>query len=170
MKTLFIGRFQPFHNGHLGVIKNYAPASEKIIIGIGSSNLHHTRKNPFTAEERKKMIQETLEQEGIKNYEIYFIPDINDPPNWVKHVESIVPRFDLVVAHNDFTLTLFKEKNYKVEKTPLFGGEGCSGHKIRKRIAYDEKWHTLVPETVANIIEEIDGVKRIKNLYNAETG
>ncbi|HEC81953.1 MAG TPA: nicotinamide-nucleotide adenylyltransferase [Thermoplasmatales archaeon] len=165
MTPLFVGRFQPFHNGHLGVVKKYAPFSEKLLIGIGSSQLHHTKENPFTAEERKKMIQETLEEEGIRNYEIHLIPDINDPPNWVEHVASIVPGFDLVVARNDFTLRLFKEKNYRVEKPPLFGGRNCLGREIRKRIARDEDWQTLVPKPVARIIREVDGVNRIKALY-----
>lgn len=165
MTPLFIGRFQPFHKGHLEVVKRYAPVSEKILIGIGSSQLHHTKENPFTAEERKKMIVDSLKNAGIENYEIYLIPDINDPPNWVEHVASIVPRFDLVLARNDFTLRLFKEKNYRVEKVPFFGGKNCCGKEIRRRISSNGDWRSLVPETVARVIEKVDGVNRIKTLY-----
>ncbi|HID25465.1 MAG TPA: nicotinamide-nucleotide adenylyltransferase [Thermoplasmata archaeon] len=165
MITLFIGRFQPFHNGHLEVVKQYATDAEKILIGIGSSQLHHTKENPFTTEERKKMIADSLKDAGVENYEIYLIPDINDPSNWVEHVESIVPRFDLVLARNDFTLHLFEEKNYRVEKVPFFGGKNCCGKEIRRRIVADGDWRSLVPKAVTRVIEKVDGVNRIKTLY-----
>ena len=60
MKSLFIGRFQPFHNGHLKVIKHLSTTYEEIIIGIGSSQYHNESENPFTADERKKMIEESM--------------------------------------------------------------------------------------------------------------
>ena len=60
MKALFIGRFQPFHKGHLKVIKDIIKKDYRVIIGIGSSQYSHTVDNPFTSDERKKMIQETL--------------------------------------------------------------------------------------------------------------
>lgn len=45
MSALIIGRFQPFHKGHLSVIKMVAEKSDSIIIGIGSAQLSHTFEN-----------------------------------------------------------------------------------------------------------------------------
>jgi len=57
MIALFIGRFQPFHSGHLDAIKQIS--EEEIIIGIGSSQYSKTEENPYSFEERKKMIKKS---------------------------------------------------------------------------------------------------------------
>ena len=164
MKALFIGRFQPFHNGHLKVLKKISTEFHSIIIGIGSSQYHNTLENPFSAEERKIMIEKTMQKAGINNYRIVFIPDIHNPPKWVDHVLSIYSDFDYLISNNDFTKKLFLEKGINVKKTPLFNKNEYSGKEIRKRIINDEPWEDLVPKIVSKIIKEIDGIKRLKML------
>jgi len=163
MKALYIGRFQPFHYGHLQVLKHVAKTYDEIIIGIGSSQYHDTSENPFSAEERKTMIEQSLDAEGIKNFRIVLIPDIHNPPKWVDHVLSIVSDFDVVLSNNDFTKELFSEKGYLVKKTPLFKRNQYSGAEIRQRMNQDENWESLVPKSVVKIIDGIHGVQRIKN-------
>jgi len=153
MKALFIGRFQPFHNGHLQVIKKISKKYDEIIIGIGSSQYDNSIENPFTAEERKKMIDETLLQEDISNYKVVFIPDIHNPPKWVEHIKSIVSDFDVVLSNNSFTTDLFEKKGYSVEKTGYFQRESLKGREIRRRMHNSEKWEELVPKPVLNIIK-----------------
>ncbi len=53
---VFIGRFQPFHNGHKAVIDRALELSDKVIVLIGSSNVARSYRNPFTFEERRAMI------------------------------------------------------------------------------------------------------------------
>ena len=53
---VFIGRFQPFHVGHLHNIAIGLESCEKLIILIGSAFRARTIKNPFTFAERKQMI------------------------------------------------------------------------------------------------------------------
>jgi len=164
MKALFIGRFQPFHNGHLNVLKYLSNKFDEIIIGIGSSQYNNTTENPFTADERKLMIEKSLEKEGINTYKIVLIPDLHNPPKWVDHVLSIYSDFDIVISNNDFTKQLFSEKGFTVKKTPLFNQKKFSGKEIRGRIKKNESWEDLVPKIVCKIIKEIDGEKRIKNV------
>jgi len=164
MKVLFIGRFQPFHKGHLKVIKYLLEKYDKIVIGIGSSQYKNISKNPFSSEERKRMIEKTLKNESLSEYEIIDIPDIHNPPKWVDHVLSIFSDFEVVASNNDFTKELFQKKGYKVVDTPIFDGEHLSGKNIRKRIKNNEEWRDLVPNPVLAIIKKINGIKRIKNL------
>jgi len=164
MKALFIGRFQPFHNGHLNVLKYLSNKFDKIIIGIGSSQYFNTTENPFTADERKLMIDRTMKKAGINNYKIVLIPDLHNPPKWVEHVLSIYSDFDIVISNNAFTKQLFSDKGFIVKKTPFFNKNKFSGKVIRKKIKNNESWKDLVPKSVYKIIQEINGEKRIKNV------
>ncbi len=166
MKALFIGRFQPFHKGHLKVLQEVLKKYNEIIIGIGSSQYSNVIDNPFSEEERKKMIKETFKRVDIKNYEIISIPDIHDPPNWVSHVLSIVKDFDVVISNNALTIKLFSEKGFTVVKTPPFEKEKYSGKVIRKRMIDGLEWEELVPKPVAKIIKDINGVQRLIDLSN----
>jgi len=164
MKALFIGRFQPFHNGHLKLIENISKKYEKIIIGIGSSQYKNSINNPFSSNERTEMINFTLKNRDIKNYEIVLIPDIHNPPKWVEHVKQIVSDFDLVITNNDFTKKLFLEKGFKVKQTDIYKKESYSGNLIRKRILNDDKWEDLVPIEVKKYIKKFKLDEKIKNI------
>ena len=164
MKALFIGRFQPFHKGHLMIIQSISKKYDEIIMGIGSSQYRNTFDNPFSEDERKKMIRRSLDDIGISNCVIITIPDIHNPPKWVSHVLSIVSEFDEVISNNAFTKHLFEEKGFVVKTTKYFEKERYSGKEIRRRIRNNEDWKDLVPEAVIKIIKDIDGVQRIKNL------
>jgi Nicotinamide mononucleotide adenylyltransferase len=49
-RGFYIGRFQPYHNGHQAVLEGIAEEVDEIIIGVGSAQLSHDIQNPFTAE------------------------------------------------------------------------------------------------------------------------
>lgn len=58
---VFIGRFQPFHNGHLSVLEKMVDdGCDEIVILIGSANAYKSIKNPWTFYERVEMIRNVL--------------------------------------------------------------------------------------------------------------
>jgi len=57
---VFIGRFQPIHNGHLFVIKQALEHCEQLVIMLGSSFRASTVKNPFGVDERRQLIHDNL--------------------------------------------------------------------------------------------------------------
>ena len=158
--ALFIGRFQPFHNAHLLDINLALKECDKIIIAIGSSQESDTKENPFSYEERGEMIERTLKAEGISDYEIVAVPDINDDDKWVDHVKKIVPKFDVAYTGNDNTEELFKKAGCKVKKVKLI--EGINGITIRDNIIKDKEWQNLVSSETLKVIQRIKGVERIK--------
>ena len=164
MKALFIGRFQPFHMGHLLLLQRLATQYEEIIIGIGSSQYHDTLDNPFSETERYQMIAQSLDAVDIHNYRIISIPDIHNPSKWVDHVCSIVSDFDLIIANNPFTRKLFSEKGYVVKGTTYFDRKRYSGKEIRRRMIQDEPWADLVPKAVDDLLCQIHGVTRLKQI------
>jgi nicotinamide-nucleotide adenylyltransferase len=164
MKALFIGRFQPFHNGHLLVVQSLSTQYDEIIIGIGSSQDRDTHENPFSEEERTQMITRSLDMVGVHKYRVVSIPDIHNPPQWVSHVRAIIPDFDVVITNNPFTRSLFIAKGYEVEGTPFYKRQQFSGKEIRRRMLHDEPWDDLVPAAVYRIIKDVDGVHRVKKI------
>ena len=159
---LFIGRFQPFHKGHLQDIKDAIKEVDELIIAIGSSQFSHTEENPFSVEERIEMIEDTLIKNNISNYTLFPVPDIGDDEKWIEHVKVIVPEFDIVFTGNELTEKLFIEKNYKVKKVNLM--KGINGTTIRDKIIKNQDWQELVPEQVKDFIEKNNIVERIKKL------
>src|SRR5687768_16749621 len=57
---VFIGRFEPFHNGHAAVARHALGKARKLIFLVGSADTPRTIKNPFTVAERAVMIQSAL--------------------------------------------------------------------------------------------------------------
>lgn len=61
--TLFyIGRFQPFHNGHASIVKHALTLARHVVVLIGSPNSPRTPRNPFTFAERAQMIHSSFPQ------------------------------------------------------------------------------------------------------------
>jgi nicotinamide-nucleotide adenylyltransferase len=168
-RTLFIGRFQPFHKGHLAMVKKILQDNDEVIIGIGSAQYSHTGENPFTAGERFEMIKRALDSEGIHDYHIVPIPDTHVHSVWVSHVKSLVPAFDAVVTNSDLVVRLFREHGLKVISPALVSREKYSGTEVRRRMQKGGDWQSLVPRVVAAYIGEIDGIERIKETYKYST-
>ncbi|RBQ22571.1 Nicotinamide-nucleotide adenylyltransferase [Candidatus Methanobinarius endosymbioticus] len=169
-RGLLIGRMQPVHNGHIQVIKKTFEEVDEIVIGIGSAQLSHTTRDPFTAGERVMMITKTLSENNVNSAKYYIIPiqDIQMNAVWVSHLKMLTPPFKKIFSGNPLVQRLFEEENYKIAKPPLFEREKLSGTEVRRRMIADENWKKLVPSSTANIIEEINGIERIKHLNQKE--
>lgn len=167
-RGFYIGRFQPFHNGHYKVLERIASEVDEIIIGIGSTQQSHTVSNPFTAGERVLMITRSLATIGKP---VYVIPieDIDKNSLWVAHLKSMVPPFDVVYSSNPLVDQLFSEYGIEVKPTIMFERKTTSGTKIRKQmISGDCSWERRVPFAVADVIAEIYGVKRLLNVARTD--
>ena len=154
MKTaLFVGRFQPFHIGHLKDIKWILKKYDKIIIVIGSSQESDTKKNPFTVELRRKMIENSLKTEKIKKdvYEIIEIPDVYDDEKWVNSILEKT-KFNVVFTRNPWTKRCFEKFKIPVEKHPMF--RDVSGTKIRGMMKNGKEWEKLVPKEIERILKK----------------
>lgn len=89
--TVFIGRFQPFHNGHLKILREALSKSARLIVLIGSSNRARDIRNPWTYHERCNMINSCLTL--AEKARIFYapLPDYLYQNNaWVENVQKIV--------------------------------------------------------------------------------
>jgi nicotinamide-nucleotide adenylyltransferase len=168
-RAFFIGRFQPFHRGHLAMVKRILESNTEIIVGIGSAQYSHTGENPFTGGERYEMIKRALDREGIHPYHIVPIPDTHVHSVWVSHVQSLVPPFDVVYTNSDLVVRLVREHGLKVLSPPLLDRDRLSGTEVRHRMLTGGDWESLVPEPVAEYVKKIDGLERIRETHKYST-
>ena len=170
VRAILIGRMQPVHNGHMQVINKILQEVDEVIIGIGSAQLSHEIKDPFTAGERVVMMSQALADENVDPSRYYIIPmqDINFNAIWASHVKMLTPPFSIVYSGNPLVKQLFSEENFEVKQPPLYSRKTLSGTEVRNRILNDGNWEELVPNATVNLIKEIKGVERIKNLSKKE--
>lgn len=158
---MVLGRFQPFHKGHLSVIREVLSECDDLVVVIGSAEESHTVSNPFTAGERYQMILSCLEPDERPRVHIIPVRDINRYSAWVNHLESYAPPFEVVYSNSDLTRSLFADAGYKVRKTKAYSMRCYSGTEVRRRIVADGRWKDLVPSPVATLVEALDGKQRL---------
>lgn len=161
MRGLIVGRFQPFHKGHLAVIRETLKQCDELIVVIGSAEDSHTEKNPFTAGERYQMLLSSLTPHERSRITIIPVRDVNRYSVWVTHIESYVPPFDIVFSNSDLTRSLFSSAGYQVRRTKAYSPKTYSATEIRRRIVSGEKWEHLVPGPVAAFLRAIDAKQRL---------
>ena len=187
---VFIGRFQPFHNAHLEIIKKAAELTDLLIIIVGSACQPRTFKNPFTFVERQDIINNTLMPLEVE-YHIYpNIDTIYNDDAWAVRVQDIVEnvlptdgREKIgIIGHkkdeSSFYLDMFPQ--WELIEVPLV--EELSATQIRE-LYFKKDFNpnfikNVVPETVLKylnafvltpeyeqILREIDFVQKYKAQY-----
>lgn len=163
--ALYLGRFQPFHLGHLDAITQIlADGIDTIIIGIGSSQEELTKTNPFSFEERKEMIQRALLGSNF-NFEICSIPDFVSNQDWIDYIIDELPHFDFVYSGNTIVQICFEESSASKEFRSLDIVSVVKGSKIRNNIELgNDNWSSSIPIPVLQYLQEIDGVKKLQKI------
>jgi len=164
MNGLLIGRFQPFHLGHLEALQFALSKVDKLWVGLGSSNKPPEKNNPFSAEERKKMILSSIDDSMKNKITIYFIPDLDNHVKWIQKIDTIVPKFDIVFSNDPLTNHLYSKRSVQVMAIPFLKRDQLSGTRIRNLINSDQKWENFVPEGTKNFLINTSAKEHLKNL------
>lgn len=165
-----MGRFQPFHLGHLEAVKYILGKVDELVIVVGSAHSSHTLENPFTAGERIAMVRLALREAKIdaNRYTVLPLPDAEFHKVWVAHLLSQTPSFDVVFTNEPLTGRLLKEAGMRVEKIPMFNRTSYSATGVRKRILGGGNWQELLPKSVASYVKQIKGEERMKEIAGSD--
>jgi bifunctional NMN adenylyltransferase/nudix hydrolase len=87
-----IGRFQPFHSGHLALLQRALSSAPTCIVVLGSSFQARTPKNPFTWHERAEMIRLSLSEQDRNRVQFLPLRDWYDEERWTAAVRQGVER------------------------------------------------------------------------------
>jgi nicotinamide-nucleotide adenylyltransferase len=162
---LFVGRFQPFHNGHLLVVEGMTKMCSRVVIAIGSAGEKETAENPFSVNERKEMIQRALQgKDIIPKYDVEFVevPDMASDADWTKHVLEKSGNVHKLWTGNPDTKKCFEGSGLEIQTIKEI--PGISGTDIRKSMKAGDDWKEKVPPEVASYMGEIGGVERVKKM------
>jgi nicotinamide-nucleotide adenylyltransferase len=169
-RGLYVGRFQPFHLGHLGAIQAALKEVDELVIVIGSAQYSHNGNNPFTAGERLVMIRRALQEAKVDYSKLWIVPvpDVHLHMLWVSALEGYTPKFNVCFSNEPLTRRLFMEAGYQVKNIPFFDRQLYVSTIVREKMLRDESWTELVPKSVAGFIKEIDGVSRLRDLARTD--
>lgn len=171
--ALFIGRFQPFHNGHLYSLNKCLELAEEVIVGIGSSQESGTENNPWDFETRKKMIKSLR---GLSS-QVVGIPDVFDDKKWGDLIKEIIkqtgcePSQVVGVGNNEWTNRILRGVGVTVFETGLHKRDELEGVKIRALMAeHDTSWKVRMPQTVVKYLEMEEIIRWLKKIYEDKPG
>lgn len=167
---VLVGRFQPFHNGHLAAVKHALGKVDYLYIVVGSSQKSHERDNPFTAGERIAMMKAALDGAGVPPERWMAIPlaDTVSHSLWPATLKATVPRFDIVFTNDSLTTRLLREQGLKVKAVPYLSRDRYSGTNVRSGILEMKNWEALVPKEVAAMVRQVRGVERVRSMINKD--
>jgi nicotinamide-nucleotide adenylyltransferase len=168
-----MGRFQPFHLGHLDLVKQILSQCDQVIIAITSSQFNYISKDPFTAGERIDMIHNSIQDDPEIDSSRCIITTLENQFNvatWVSYLEASLPKFDRVYTGNDYVAMLLAKSGYDVI-SPKFSlnREQYRATNIRDLIIKGKNWQELLPKAVTIIIKEIDGERRLETISKSDT-
>lgn len=165
-RALIFGRFQPFHYGHISIVRWAMDRGyEEIVFLIGMASENYTPRNPFTAGERIEMIRLSFKDEGLDLGRAITatIRTLETSIGSVYYVLSYVPKVETILTRNPVISKIFMDAGIRVETPPLFKRGLYRGEVIRSLMARgDPSWKELVTPSTAEYIESIGGVERIR--------
>jgi nicotinamide-nucleotide adenylyltransferase len=155
--ALIIGRFQPFHHGHLYLLQRAAAVADEVVVAIGSASTHD-EKNPLSYEVRRRMLEEVIRRENLKQV-VRIVPSFDVPSDaqWLEDLEKAVGKFDVTLGNNDWTNQVLGDAGYAVIKVVEHQRELFEGTAIRRLHRENGEWRD---RTLSYLVEWIDAELR----------
>lgn len=174
MRGLVVGRFQPFHLGHLNMVGQALSVYDEAIVAVASAQYNYLPRDPFTAGERVEMIRRALASEGpdgaLSRCIVLPIDDRPDNAAWAAHLRSALPPFGAVLSGNPYVALLLSGAGARVDRPRMVERSRYVGSGIRGMMARgDASWERLVPRAVAEYVKEIGGAERVAAVSRSDT-
>lgn len=155
--ALFVGRFQPFHLGHLAAVKQIDSTADidRILIGIGSCQESGTFQNPYSFHEREAMINASLKGKTTKPYKVFGIEDMYDDELWYQMLKlTSREKFEVVYTNNDWVSRILSVRGVEI-RHPQVAKPICAT-QVRHLIASGQPYQSFLPVEVADYLKTIN--------------
>ena len=126
MKAAFIGRFQPFHLGHLHAIEQFEDDHDIVIVIADESS--RTEDNPLTFDERKAIIENCI------NLEVVTLENHESDEVWANNLVDKTGA-EAVISRNEWTIEAIKDNSdLEILEQEFKNKDMYSGTEVRRRI------------------------------------
>jgi nicotinamide-nucleotide adenylyltransferase len=162
-------RFKPLHLGHAAVLEGLVAQADELLVGLGSVNRHDVR-NPWTADESAEMIRRVIGEPP--HVRLLRFDDLGDGPRWARMVADAMGRLDLFVSANPWVRELMEPRYavaHPVEFVPPERRVALDATRVRRAMARNEDWRSMLPEPVARYLDENGLVARFTREFGLET-
>ncbi len=88
--AVVIGRMQPAHYGHLTLLRAALACAERVIVALGSAHQARSAKNPFTWQERTRLVKALVGPQDAERIIGVGVSDTHDDVRWVEQVTRLV--------------------------------------------------------------------------------
>jgi nicotinamide-nucleotide adenylyltransferase len=130
-------------------LRYVAARSARVLVAVGSAQEKGTRDNPFSAKQRRKMLEAALASEKLSGKcRVFLLRDIPEDSKWVAHLDARVPHYDICYSNNALVLRLMRAAGRKVKRVPLLSRGKYRAKLIRERMRKGLEWKSRVPESV----------------------
>ena len=161
MDGLLVGRFQPFHMGHLHAVRHALSGVKRLHVGIGSADAEQSARNPFSAAERRRMVESCVD---LAKVSIFEVPDYNDHSRWASHIGRAAS-FEVVFTNDAQTRHVYERRDVEVLPVPFEDRGSLSGTNVRRLLGTGGDWRPLVPKGARAVLEEIGAPARLAPNY-----
>ena len=161
---MLIGRFQPLHNAHLEIIKRCTALTDQLVVVIGSANQPRTYKNPFTYDERARMIKAATAGLSLRVYTEPNIDTIYNDQAWAVRIQGIHSKYQCLGTKTAIIGHKKDDSSFYLDMFPQWGFENVeeieplSAVNIRdlyfKRSYNSNFIKNVVPETTYDFLQE----------------
>lgn len=161
---VLIGRFQPLHNAHLEIIKRATALTDQLVVICGSAKQPRTYKNPFTFDERARMIRNATAGLSLRVNVEPNIDTIYNDQAWAVRVQSIVSKYAVksgkvgIIGHkkdeSSFYLDMFPQWEFvNVEQIEPLGATNIRDLFFKRDVNMNFI-KSVVPETTVDFLNQ----------------
>jgi bifunctional NMN adenylyltransferase/nudix hydrolase len=164
--AVFIGRMAPLHNAHLENIQLADSIADRVVVILGGANAPRDERNPFSNQDRSRMVEAATSEAGIKGVGLAFINDNPSDDLWAAEIMRLANRYIMgieapriaIVGHkkddSSFYLDLFPTWEFVETGAKMHGDEEMAATSIRKLMFEDnfEPAMYMMPASVYNYV------------------
>jgi len=135
-----------------------------LIVAVGNAESKNTKRNPFSGDERVKMLKGYLKEQDIKVEDVVAVEDGN---SWASSIDNLFEKcgkFEILFTDHK---TIARLVGNRVKVVSFERKGDISSTLMRDSIAKGEEWENLTGKSVVSLIRRFDGIARIKRAYGA---
>ena len=166
-----MGRYQPFHLGHMALVEQAMAECHDIIIAVTSAQYNYLEKDPFTAGERIEMIRNSMRESGADpgRYMILGLENQHNVATWPAYLKAALPPFQRVYSGNPYVAALLRDYKIEAVQPEMLDRERFNATALRRMMATGGDWRSLVPPAVVRFVESVGGESRIRTILGSDT-